>query len=440
MASASQLSDLTFDELALNTRKQVTRRIMPFLFLLYFVAYLDRVNVSFAGLQMTKDLAFSPAVFGFGAGIFFIGYFLLEIPGALIFERFSARLWFARILICWGLLASALSLIHTPWQFYSLRFCLGVAEAGFFPGVLVYLSRWYCREDRAKMVALFMTAIPLSEILGAPLSGFLLQIHWLGYAGWRWMFVLEGIPAVVLGIVTVWYLPDRPSEVAWLSEKQKVHLSQQVMQNAPGENEQFCLRDAVRHPTVVYMALAYFCLLSANYGFAFWLPKIIQAQFAQTILQVSWLAALPYLIEIPVVMLIAWHSDRSGERSRHAAFPVILGAIAFAVSAWSNHYLWLTMLLLCTAASGMHSYRGPFWALMNSFPRRTAAAGIGMVSSFGNLGGFVGPYIVGLLATYTGAHLAGVLYLVICALLASFFIVYSSRKRRVLSSEWKQAL
>jgi len=262
--------------LAKQTRRRVTRRLIPFLFLLYIVAFLDRINVSFAGLEMTRELGFSNQVFGFGAGIFFVGYVLLEIPGTLLVELWSARKWIARIMISWGLVAGLTGLIHTATQFYWARFVLGVAEAGFFPGVIVYLTHWYRREDRAKAIGMFMSAIPLSQIVGAPLSGLLMQIHWLGLPGWRWLLILEGVPAVVLGVVTFFYLTDRPQQAKWLTDEQRAWLVSELERERMETASTQGAWKAFFQLDVAILTVAYLLGAFTQYGFGLWLPKMIQ--------------------------------------------------------------------------------------------------------------------------------------------------------------------
>jgi MFS family permease len=400
---------------------------MPFLFLLYLTSYLDRVNVSYASLEMTRDLGFTNKVFGFGSGIFFLGYLLLEIPGAILVERWSARKWIARIMISWGLVAALTGFIRNPVEFYSARFLLGLAEAGFFPGILVYVSHWYRQEDRAKAVGFFMVGIPFSEIIGAPVSGLLLQVHWLGLAGWRWLFLLEGLPAAILGIVTIFYLTDRPAEAQWLEPDERAWITSELEKERRSRPRAPSITEALRSPPVVLLALAYFCILSANWGFTLWLPKIVQRLSGLGSFKVSLISGIPFLVEVPVLLLLAWHSDKTGERRWHVAAPVGIGALAFTLFAVSDQAatnVTLAMVLFSIAAAGLHGYRASFWTLPTLFLTETAAAaGIGVINCFGNLGGFLGPYMVGALSNTSGSYRSGMLFLGGCAMMASILVL-----------------
>jgi ACS family tartrate transporter-like MFS transporter len=413
--------------IAAQTRRRITLRLMPFLFLLYLVSYLDRVNVSYASLEMTRSLHFQNVVFGLGSGIFFLGYLVLEIPGAILVERWSARKWIARIMISWGFFAALTGFIRTSHEFYGARFLLGLAEAGFFPGILVYVSHWYRQEDRAKAVAFFMVGIPFSEIIGAPVSGLLLQVHWLGLEGWRWLFILEGAPAIVLGLITIFYLTDRPHEARWLTPEQRGWIAGELEKERAAKPPSPPIGDVLLNRNVILLALAYFCILSANWGFTLWLPKIVQHLSGLGSLKVSLISGIPFLIEIPVLLWLAWHSDRTGERRWHVAIPVSIGALAFAVFASSASIganVILAMVLFSIAAAGLHGYRASFWTLPTIFLTDVgAAAAIGVINCFGNLGGFLGPYMLGALSNNSGSYRSGMLFLGGCALTASVLVL-----------------
>ncbi|MBI3949732.1 MAG: MFS transporter [Acidobacteria bacterium] len=402
------------------------RRIMPYVFILYIIAFLDRVNIGYAALEMTKDLGFTAEVYGFGAGIFFIGYVLLEIPGTLLVENWSARGWIARIMISWGILATLMGFIHTATQFYWVRFLLGAAEAGFFPGIIVYLSHWFGYEDRAKAVALFMAAIPISNIIGSPLSGLLLGINWFGLAGWRWLFILEGAPAIIFGIATIFYLTDWPHQAKWLLAGEREWITAELDQEKQRKNAEHSYRiwEALKHREVIMLTLAYFFIVTSLYGFNFWLPTIIKKLSGLPNLLVTLIAALPYCIGLIAMLLIGWSSDRTGERRWHTALPMIVTSLGLLLSAVTQNNAAVAIAMFCLAAAGLSGYLPGFWALPTSFlTGSAAAAAIGLINSVGNIGGFVGPYVVGYVRTATNSFFGGVLYLSLSALVAAGFIL-----------------
>jgi sugar phosphate permease len=425
---------MTPEPIAERTRRRVTRRLMPFLFVLYIVAYLDRVNVSYAALEMTRDLGFSNAVFGFGAGVFFFGYFLLEIPGTILVELWSARKWIARILISWGLLASATGFIQNAQQFYWIRFLLGAAEAGFFPGIIVYLTHWYRYEDRAKAVAMFMAAIPISNIVGSPVSGLLMKIDWLGMAGWRWLLILEGLPAVFLGFVTLYYLTDWPKDARWLPADERDWLTRELEEEKRQKRavKPLSVWQAIRNRDVILLTLLYFFIVTANYGFNFFIPKIVQKLSGFSTFQVTLVTAIPFLVSLPAMLLVGWHSDHTGERRWHTALPIFTVAVFLTFSQLAADNVVLAMAMFCVATAGLYSYLPSFWSLPTTFLSEAAAAAcIGLINSVGNLGGFAGPYAVGFLSTRTGSYEAGVYYLVGSAALAGLFVLLLRGTRRI---------
>ncbi|MBV9929117.1 MAG: MFS transporter [Acidobacteria bacterium] len=409
-----------------RARRRVTRRVMPYLFLLYVVAYLDRVNVGYATLEMTSDLGFSPEVYGFGAGVFFVGYFLLEIPGTILVERWSARRWIARIMVSWGVLAALTGFVGTATQFYWARFLLGVAEAGFFPGMVVYLGHWFRSEDRARAFALFVAAQPIANIVGSPVSGLLLGVHWLGLAGWRWLFILEGLPAVVLGVVTLFYLTDRPQQAAWLPKDERDWLVSQLERERlakQGAHTQRVL-DALRHPHVLLLTFTYFLIVTSVYGVNFWLPTIIKKLSGSSNLVVTSVSALPYCVGLVAVLLFGWSSDRTKERRRHTAVAMAVAGVGLLLVAAARENTALAVAMFGVAAVGLYGYQPGFWSLPTSFLTGTAAAAaVGLINSTGNLGGFVGPFVVGYLGRKTGSLFAGVLYLSLSALAAAALVL-----------------
>jgi ACS family tartrate transporter-like MFS transporter len=409
--------------LAERTRVRVDRRLMPFLFACYIVANLDRANVGFAALRMSRELAFSDRVFGLGGGIFFLGYFLLEIPGTVLVEVWSARKWIARIMLTWGLLASATGWIHSPAQFYWIRFFLGVAEAGFFPGLVVYISHWYRPEDRGKAVAMFMAAIPAAQIIGAPLAALLLRAHWWGYDGWRWLLTFEGLPAIALGTATLFYLTDRPEQARWLPAEEREWLAAELERERAARTRHSSAWKALGNPHVLLLALILFLGLTPNYGLSLWLPQMVQRASGFGPSRVSLIAAIPYLCALPLMLLTGWHSDRSGERKWHTAVPRLVSGAALTACFFSTQHIWIMVVMLSLATVGFYCAHPGFWPLPNLFlGRAAAAASIGLINSFGNLGGFLGPYLIGWLSEQTGDFRASMLLLAGCAYASSLLV------------------
>jgi ACS family tartrate transporter-like MFS transporter len=409
------------------TRRRIAWRLLPFLFLLYFIAYLDRVNVGYAGLEMSHKLGFTDRVFGLGAGIFFAGYFLFEIPGALIVERWSARRWIARILITWGLVTTLVALIQTPMQFYGARFLLGVAEAGFFPGIIVYLTHWFRHEDRARAGALFMTAIPVANVMGSPLAGWLLGVHWFGIPGWRWLFLLEGIPAVLLGITTLFYLTDWPHQANWLPPEEREWITGELQREKEAKADAagaWTIRRALGNREVILLALIYFLALIGLYGFNFWFPTILKRATGLPNLTVTLLAALPYLLGVVAMLWNGWHSDRTGERRWHTAVTLALCGVFMALAVGFQANLWAGLGLLVLSGACTMAFMPSFWQLPTAMlSESAAAASIGLINSVGGLGGFVGPYFVGYLRTLTGSFSFSLIFLIVALFLSAALIL-----------------
>jgi D-galactonate transporter len=409
-----------------RARRRITRRILPYLFILYVVAYLDRINLSYAALEMNTDLHFSPEVYGFGAGIFFAGYFLLEIPGAILVEKWSARAWIARIMISWGIVAVLTAFVRTATQFYWIRFLLGAAEAGFFPGIVVYLSHWFRYADRAKALAMFMAAQPIANMIGAPISGLLLGINWLGLAGWRWLFILEGIPAVLLGVVTLAYLTDRPRQAKWLPDAERQWITSELEEEkrARQKAHPYGVWQTLGQRAVILLTLAYFFIVTSIYGFTFWMPTILKNLSGFSNLFVSLLSALPYCVGLGAMLLVGWSSDRTGERRWHTALPMVVAGTGLALGVASQKAPLIVIAMFCVAAAGMYGYIAAFWSLPTSFLTGTVAAvSIGLINSIGNLGGFAGPYVVGYLNRTAHSFSAGVIYLSLSAVIAAGLVL-----------------
>ena len=409
-------------ELGRATLTKVGWRLLPFLLLLYVVAWIDRVNIGFAALQMNADLGFSATVFGFGASIFFWGYALFEVPSNLMLVRVGARFWIARIMITWGVLSVAMLFVQGPISFYVLRFLLGVAEAGFLPGIIYYLGHWYPATDRARAISWFMVAIPLSTVIGAPLAGVILELDgWHGLTGWQWLFLLEGLPAVVLGFVVLAYLTDSPDKAGWLEPAERAWLTERIRgeHRAAQERHGIGLGTAFIHPTVWLLALILFACQCGSYGLTFWVPQIVQRLSGYSDLTVSMVSALPYVAAAIGMILIGRSSDCRGERFFHIAIPSAIGALGFIASAYFTSPL-PGMIALTIAAVGDLGTRGPFWALPTRFlTGSAAAAGIGLINTMASFGGAVGPLAVGLLFDRTGGYAAGLAFLAALLLLAA---------------------
>ncbi|WP_211466715.1 MFS transporter [Collimonas silvisoli] len=409
-SAASTPASSTFET---ATYAKVTWRLLPMLFLCYVASYLDRVNVGFAKLQMLSDLKFSETVYGLGAGIFFLGYFIFEIPSNMILHRVGARLWIARIMITWGIISGAMIFVDSPATFYVMRFLLGVAEAGFFPGVILYLTYWYPAHRRGKMTAIFMTGVPISGVIGGPLSGWIMKampgIH--GLAGWQWMFILEAIPSLLLGLVVIFYLQDRIRGASWLSETEKQLLEAQI-QTESSQKQEASLGQMFTNPRVWLMALIYFCFVMGLYGVSFWLPTIIKTTGVTDTFNIGLLTAIPYASAAIAMILIGHSADTRRERRWHVAIPALLGSIGLILSTVYDHNTLLAMSALTLATVGIITVLPLFWSLPTAFlGGMAAAAGIALINSLGNLAGFVSPYLVGWLKDQTHSTNSGMFVL-----------------------------
>lgn len=400
------------------TYRKVTWRLLPLLFFCYVLAYLDRVNVGFAKLQMQKDLGFSDTVYGIGAGVFFIGYFLFEVPSNLILERVGARIWIARIMILWGMLSSATMFVTGEATFYALRFALGVAEAGFFPGIILYLTYWYTRKHRARMVAGFMTAITLSGVIGGPVSGWILSrlSGVSGLAGWQWLYLLEGLPSLAVGLLVLWLLDDGPTNAKWLTEGERELLSRRVREEEKLKIEEEAghhrLTDAFRSPRLWLLALIYFCVVMGLYGISFWLPQILSDTITTDPWRIGLLTAIPWGASAVAMLIVGRHSDRTGERRWHTALPALVAGAAFATSAASASSPLQSFVALTVATCGVMAAVSCFWSLPTAFLSGTAAAGgIAAINSIGNLAGYVSPFVVGHVRDATGSMSAALIVL-----------------------------
>jgi D-galactonate transporter len=402
--------------------------LLPFLLLLYVVAYLDRINVGFAAMQMKEQLQLSDRVYGLGAGIFFVGYFLFQVPSNLVLQRIGARRWIATLMVIWGVISSAMALVHSAESFYGLRFALGAAEAGFFPGVVFYLRSWFPPSARAGVMALFMTAGPISGVIGGPISGILLDMQRPGgLAGWQWMFLIEGLPAIVLGAAAYFYLRDKLEDAGWLSADEKAWLRAKLQEEnvAPakasgtGRSSMAWLTD----PTIWMLGLVYFCLNTCTYGVTLWLPSAVHSFSNLSNVALGFLSAVPYLTAAILMVLVGADSDRTGERRWHASLSAIAGACALVAAAYSGSTA-LSIAAFAVALSASNGMVGPFWALASGAVSEAAAAsGIAAINAVGNLGSGVGPYWIGYLRTATGGFRAGFLSVAVLMGLASVVIL-----------------
>ncbi|MBI3880153.1 MAG: MFS transporter [Verrucomicrobia bacterium] len=471
-----------------RARTKAYWHLIPLLFVSYMIAYVDRSNVAIAKLTMVRDLpAFDNAVIGFGAGVFFIGYFLLEIPGTLLVEKWSARKWISRIMISWGLIAAMTAFVHcripgfthvaellikglvailTPlaggpgwvgttakdmvdqfssseglaiFQFYSVRFLLGLAEAGFYPGVIVYLTHWFPVRDRARALAYFFVATPIAQMVSPKISNLMLKIgtdelingvtvhhpQWMGMSGWQLIYIFWGIPAVVLGVMVLFMLPDKPHHAKWLTAEERAALEAELERekNLGGGRKHMTVLQALSHPKVLLLTAAYFFVVTANYGVEFFLPSILQDWYHLKFNDLTWLVILPPCLSLVGQLFVGWNSDRLKERRLHTVIPIALGAVAVAVAPFTQNHLALTVVAFMVAMGGLKAYLPAFWALPNLFLSSAAAAGsIGLINSVGNLGGFLGPWMMGKLQTMTGSFSGGLTCLSVSMLVTATLI------------------
>ncbi len=411
-----------------RARRKAYWRLLPLLFTGYAIAYVDRINVSIAKLTMSRELpGFDNAVIGLGAGMFFLGYFLLEIPGTLLIERWSARKWISRIFITWGIFAALTALVKTPGEFYFARFMLGLAEAGFFPGVIVYLTHWFPARDRSRALAYFFVATPVAQITSPKISNALLKfgtdervnsvtLHhpalW-GLHGWQCVYIFWGLPAVILGMAVLFWLKDRPRDAPWLDAEERAALEEQLaLEKDRRSTHRLTLLEALRHPKVALLALAYFCCVTGNYSVEVFLPSILQKWYALKIDEITWLVLLPPVVALGGQLFVGWSSDRQKEKRFHTIVPILLGAGALALAPSTRGHLVLTVACFMVGFAGIKSYQPAFWALPSLFLTGTAAAGsIGLINSIGNLGGFLGPTVLGKVETVTGSFVGGVYFI-----------------------------
>ena len=417
--------------------RKVSLRLIPFMVVLYFVAFLDRVNVGFAALTMNKDLGLTATVFGNGAGIFFIGYFIFEVPSNVALEKFGARMWIARIMITWGIVSGLMALTTGPISFYVLRFLLGIAEAGFFPGMILYLTYWFPSAYRAKIVGAFLLAIPISSIIGAPLSTALLGTSILGLKGWQSLFILEALPALVLGFVVLFFMTDKPEKAHWLTPAERDWLSRvlQAERKTRESVHHYTLGQALMNPRVVLFGFMYFGIVIGLYGFSFWLPQIVKGFGGLSNWQVGLITMIPSAFAAVTMYLWGRHSDKTGERVWHVFLPAVIGGTSLAISGFLTGTPALALVALTIGAMGIYAALPTFWTLPTAMLSGTAAAGgIALINSIGNLGGYFGPSFMGYLKDWTKSHTYGLIGLGACMAMSGFLALAMGHNRELEKS------
>jgi MFS family permease len=419
-------------DLETRTIRQISRRFMPLLLIAYVISYMDRVNVGFAALTANHDLGLTPTTYGWGAGIFFLGYFLAEFPSNLILEKVGARRWIARIMLTWGIIAACMALVSGPVSFYVMRFLLGIAEAGFFPGILLFLTYWFPVKHRARYIGVFMIGIPLSSVIGAPVSGMLLGLDGLlGIQGWKWLYVMEALPAIVLAVAVWIMLTDKPAKATWLDADQRAWLTAELAKERPPRHAHAKLGflATMVNPLVLFYAAIFFNVSAGSYGLGLWLPQLVK-NFGLTNLMTGFVTAIPFAFGAVGMVWWGQHSDRHKERVWHTAACALVAAFGLGAGILTTSP-WLQMAAICVAAVGIFGVKGPFLALTTEmFAGAGAAGGIAMVSSIGNLAGFLPPYFVGVIKSLTGSFSLGLLFLAFLALLAAVQMAVAGRVRR----------
>ena len=423
MASKPQQAAVPSTEFEKSVYRKVTWRLIPFLFLCYIFAYVDRVNVGFAKLQMQQDLGISDAVYGAGAGIFFIGYFFFEVPCNMMLQKIGAKRWLGPIMIVWGIVSACTMLVRTEFQFYAVRFLLGMVESGFFPGVILYLTFWYTGKHRAKMIAAFMTAIPLSGVIGGPISGWILESMSStgGLRGWQWLYIVEAVPSILAGIAAFVFLQDDPSKAKWLKPEERElvlrHLREEEAKKKSDDAGRHRLKDAFRSGKIWALCFVYFGFVMGNYGIGFWLPQIVKDTITKDPFDIGLLTTIPWAAAAIVMVVVGHHSDKTGERCWHIALSGIAGALAFAVSAIPGISGVVGLAALTVATACLAAAYSTFWSLPTAFVTGAAAsAGIAWINSVGNLAGYLSPFLVGVIRDTTHSMTPALLLLAACSL------------------------
>jgi ACS family tartrate transporter-like MFS transporter len=420
------ITDGDTGNLGQRTRRKVAYRLLPFVFLLYVVNYIDRVNVSLANLRMSADLGFSDRVYGLGVGMFYVTYVLFEIPGAIIVERWSARKWIARIMISWGIVTILTGFVHTATQFYAARFFLGAAESSFFPGMIVYLTHWFCSRDRSRAIACLYAANPAAALIGSPLAGWLLGVHWLSITGWRWLFILEGIPAVLMGIITLLYMTDRPMQAGWLDPDERKWLVNELETELQAKKKlrNYTIREAFCDRQILILITGYFLALTGALGTIYWIPTFLKRISGFSNQTVTSLLLIPALIGFAGMLVNGWHSDRTGERHCHTAIPLLIASSMFFLLTLVRHDVPFAIAFLLLGSGVIYAYFPTFWTIPTlMLGEEAAAATFGLINSIGQLGGLFGNYTVGLLNDRTHSLMASFEFIACVYLVAGFLIL-----------------
>ena len=425
MDAVDEISGVASD-VAGRARRRIAARLLPFVFLIYIVNYIDRVNVSFANLRMSAELGFSDKVYGLGVGVFYLTYVLFEIPGAIIVERWSARKWIARIMISWGIVTALTGFIHGSGQFYVARFVLGIAESSFFPGMIVYLTHWFCSFDRSRAIACLYAAVPAASLIGSPVAGALLGVRWLHLAGWRWLFILEGIPAVLLGVITLFYMTDRPEQARWLPADEKDWLVGKLREELQAKKKarDYSIAQAFSDRRILQLTAGWFFALTGSLGTIYWIPTFVKRLSGSSDRWVTTILVIPAVVGVAGMLLNGWHSDRTGERQWHTAIPLFAAGLMFVFLTLARHNASLGILFLLAGSGLVYAYYPTFWTIPTLVLSESAAAAtFGLINSVGQLGGLAGNYGIGFLNTRTGSLAASFGFIAMVYGLAGTLIV-----------------
>jgi D-galactonate transporter len=432
MSELSQQNSNSIDQQSADLiYKKITLRLIPFLVFLFLLAWIDRVNVGFAKLTMLSDLQFSEAVYGLGAGIFFLGYFLFEIPSNLLLEKVGARVTLARITFLWGITSISMAFVKTEEMFYLLRFLLGMFEAGFFPGIVLYLTYWFPAKRRAKINGLFMTSFAIAGVVGGPLAGLIMNNMGgiAGYKDWQWLFIIEGIPSVIAAFFVLKFLPATPKQASFLTVFEKNYVTQVLKTEETRVHKETSFKKILKNKKVWLLTLIYFCIVSGNATIAFWTPSVVQSLGIENKLHIGLISAIPFILGTIAMIWNGWHSDQKGERGLHCGYASLIAGFGLILTGYFSGNFYFAMLGLSVAAIGILAAFPVFWSIPTMFLTGTAAAGgIAMINSFGNLAGFVAPYMIGYIKTVSGS-LAGGLYFVACLQFLAFVLLMSQKKK-----------